>query len=423
MSRRTSKPQNVVKRLSLTLSDTLSIFEKKKTFDIDLYNIQYDSVYTVPEMSKIFFQHLKKEFNSDSFHFLQEIKKYKDLKSEKEIVEKFFEIFYNFIETGSPKEINIEQKKKKKFKKETEIQFKNKDKLILKDPKTIFDAFYVAVYDLLKYDCFPRFIRTPECISTVQSFINDPRVLKLIPSDEFPYTDESFRETYVTEFDIKFSKRICQDTFDWILLHTEQNDQMNTFHLSQNLFPQVSLFEDGRMIKFEGTLPAGVEECFLALGTCKGIEEVDCNISYIGELENMTFQELQSLDKNTKTKRGNSIIEVFAEFGKMYKTRYHQTCTTVIYNHDDKGSIMRISKPYTKNYPIENDIEKTFSKTFQENQSKIEKNCYYFPSFTVFNLKRLSSDLTHYTYIISKTRSIDSISSLFSGWHVHDEVD
>ncbi len=83
-------------------------------------------------------------------------------------------------------------------------------------------------------DVFPRFVRSKFCERVVTKYQKDTGVLVFKETQQYPYTDKSFQNYFVTDSDFAFMKRLSVDSFDWQLMGS-LTSSLNSYFSNRNV--------------------------------------------------------------------------------------------------------------------------------------------------------------------------------------------
>ncbi|XP_034039694.1 regulator of G-protein signaling 18 [Thalassophryne amazonica] len=96
-----------------------------------------------------FSRFLRTEFSEENIEFWLACEEYKSIDSETKLVSKAKYIYTIYIESEAPKEINIDYPTKMAIQEN-----------ITQPTKSLFDVAQIKVYNLMKNDCYPRFLNS-----------------------------------------------------------------------------------------------------------------------------------------------------------------------------------------------------------------------------------------------------------------------
>lgn len=234
------KKQNKMKRLSQQFSKIFASpeeIEEYETQDLETF-IPYKSTQNVPRMKKAFSQYLYDQ-KDESLKFIDDIDSLESLKS-KLLIKKVQHIYYSFI---LKKTIKLPEEITKKI-----------EKIILEqieDPKLssiwildetayeIFKPLKNFVHNQLEKEQFPEFLESKYCIEVLKLQPQDPRIF--LPNEvlKFPFKDENFEDSIISELDIQYLKSIFEKSNQWRTSQMKDNRyDSHYFYSLQNFFPE-----------------------------------------------------------------------------------------------------------------------------------------------------------------------------------------
>uniref|UniRef100_H3A088 Regulator of G protein signaling 13 n=1 Tax=Latimeria chalumnae TaxID=7897 RepID=H3A088_LATCH len=97
----------------------------------------------------VFRAFLKSEFSDENIQFWLACESYKKIKSSKKLSKMAMNMFKEFIEPDSLKQINIDHQTRESI-----------SKLMQESPRSCFDEAQKIVYSLMERDSYPRFLRS-----------------------------------------------------------------------------------------------------------------------------------------------------------------------------------------------------------------------------------------------------------------------
>jgi tRNA uridine 5-carbamoylmethylation protein Kti12 len=125
-------------------------------FDVSNYFLKNTVVFTHEDFKKPFYKFLKKENAEEQIDFIEVVKEFQKITSEKEQIEKAFEIFNTYIVPKSQKELNLDSDNRSSITKKLESQ-KSKDVWEIKgDPLTLFNSTAKTITSELLSDNYAR---------------------------------------------------------------------------------------------------------------------------------------------------------------------------------------------------------------------------------------------------------------------------
>jgi len=203
----------------------------QKDIDIKNYTIHFESIFSNLKMFQAFYNHLKFETNPEPLEFLIDYDKLEIITNseiEKQQVELVKTIIKKYIESSAEKALNISGETKSKLLDSIKIQLGEEHWKLLLQPPQYFEKLKEIIITELRLDVYPRFIRGTYCEEAVLLNKGDNSVISLTAVVNFPYKNEDFIQTYVTDRDFNFMKSLSQDTFDWELVGS-LTSQLNSF--------------------------------------------------------------------------------------------------------------------------------------------------------------------------------------------------
>jgi len=273
---------------------------------------------------------LKLENNGEPWEFIREVTNLKNAKNPAEEVQK---IIKTFIEKNAPKEINLSNQNKTELMEVLKDQLKESFFWIAKKtPEEIFaDTIKIIKLELFM-DNYPRFIRTKECLKVLQKFLKDAEVIVFKEAIDFPYSDKSFREHWVSDQDIQFLRLLAKDNFDWELIGSITNN-LNTFFSYRNYMPQVSYFKNASIGKFELIMPYSLEKVICAFCPTYEIQKVDGNVQSIHNHGYISCDDLKKKGYKMNKDRSVSLMGVDLKFPFPLRT-YRKLPSVVACDYD-----------------------------------------------------------------------------------------
>eukprot|EP01080_Neovahlkampfia_damariscottae_P008164 gene8164-12624_t len=368
--------------------------EAKEVFNIHKYHIHFKSTIENIEIRNTFFEHLKKEYNTEPLEFLLKVKEFNEITNPNEKLKLFFEIVDDFIVANSPKELNLMGKVKSNFLESIEDQLKIKDIWILKNYQIIFNIIEHPVYNELFMDSFPRFMRTDKFKDVMMKHVNNPEIMELKQIYDYPFTDESFKSNIVTEMDISFIESLMEDNYDWTLIHSNPKYQENVFSRSKSYFPNVSFLKNSLTYKFDCVLPYDFEKCVKSILPLYQIKKLQKLIESYEEVSFKTFRELQEdFPYEVCEPRGNSKIIMDLNIPFTTKPRRTHDCSTLYF--DKEGDLYLVVRPYVPDFIQSSaDWEKCHKREIIVNGKKKVENFYLMANFVCFKFSKIAESRT-----------------------------
>ncbi|KAJ8274484.1 hypothetical protein COCON_G00091090 [Conger conger] len=107
----------------------------------------FEELLTHSDGLETFTQFLRTQFSEENIEFWLACEDYKETSPESKLTSKAKQIYAVYIDSDSPKEVNIDYSTKVEIKKN-----------ILQPSRSCFDTAQSKVYSLMKNDCYPRFL-------------------------------------------------------------------------------------------------------------------------------------------------------------------------------------------------------------------------------------------------------------------------
>jgi hypothetical protein len=199
--------------------------------------IHYKSTISVPKMKSAFQKYLGEQ-GDESIKFLDEIELLDSLKG-KNLVKKVQHLYYTFIVKNS---IQISEEIRNKIEKTILEQ--------VEDPKVssiwvldqsaseIFEPAKQFIHQKLEKEQFPEFLESKQCLEVLKQHPEDPRIYFPKEVLAFPFKDENFEDSIISELDIQFLKCIFEKSNQWKTYELKDTRyDTHCFFSSQNFFP------------------------------------------------------------------------------------------------------------------------------------------------------------------------------------------
>jgi hypothetical protein len=213
--------------------------------------LKYESIYTNKEAKEEFYKHLKKELNTDPFDFILRISEIEKIQEEAK------EIYENFIKVGSKREINIGNESRLEFEKIYNSTEENKFIKI----DLIFKELVSVMKKELECDSFPRFLRTEGCFDLLKKFQKNEEIVGSLKKKSFPYSEEDFKNGFITEKDILFLNEINSENYDWELIYSEKKKINSYFSPNcEKYLPNLSISKSSGLLKNSLIFPLSLEK-------------------------------------------------------------------------------------------------------------------------------------------------------------------
>jgi hypothetical protein len=183
------------------------------------FDVQFESLFTVPEATSLFTSYLALSHNEDGFLFAREVRTLKRIIEEKDQVASIIHIVDNYIQTNARFEINVDIYTKQAIThKVQESGQRSTEKLVV--PLTIFDNALGVVQRELHEDAFCRFIRSAHLEDYLKKCKDDTFLLSIASKkpekqDKIKLELEDFYNHAITDADIRKMFRITEDSADW----------------------------------------------------------------------------------------------------------------------------------------------------------------------------------------------------------------
>jgi hypothetical protein len=183
--------------------------------DFENFVIHFNSSLTNKTVGDLFRKYLKSEFNSEPWDFLMKIKEMKNLTEVNEKIELIKNILKTYIHSDSQSEINISGKMKSELLSTFELQMNSKEWKLKMEPNDYFNKAEKIIREELYHDSWKRFVRSNYSQEIINKFYTDPTVCSPQITEQFDYTMDYFKHSFIEDDDFRFSKLLFQDNFHW----------------------------------------------------------------------------------------------------------------------------------------------------------------------------------------------------------------
>jgi hypothetical protein len=230
---------------------------------LNQYEINLKHIFVDKLLQKIFSEFLKKELSHESLSFLVEVNSLPSEKITKQDIKKVIHIKKEYIENGSPQELNLDSTSKleiiKKFeesKQETDL----KNWKFSQDPQTLFSKIWNSTWSTLYFDKKSKFIRTQEFIDFALKNLKNESFLRKKPIEILKYSVNDFHLPIFTEKDKRFFFNLSKDNYDWDLFYRKNGTFC--YYASRDYLPNVPAFHpsESMCLKWEWTVPYAIED-------------------------------------------------------------------------------------------------------------------------------------------------------------------
>eukprot|EP01080_Neovahlkampfia_damariscottae_P012411 gene12411-6078_t len=410
-------PEKEKEKIKIKKKRSKSVYqieERKKEFDIKKYYLNLESIYLDKEIQYCFQKYINNESNEELknyWSFLEQVQNYENLiksKNENEIMKLYQNIYDNYLKNNI---LNFSLNELEVFESSNNIEFHLK-------------YFKKQIEFKIYQDIFPRFIRTKKCFEILKKNINCTKICNLIQNYYYPYTDDDFKISIITDFDISFFKNLTNDNFEWELIDFDSNLNSNTFFSKTNFLPNVSFFKNSSTLKFESYLSnCSFENSILSLGnqynmlnTLLQLSNNEYLIENKKELNYWNFEYLQNHYQNmvSNFKRGNNQINLSF---KNYKLNLTSTCF-----FEDENNWICIVRPFhqfeedeQEQVHVGTDVDKStcvglsmgVNNSLNVNNKLDNDKKYEMNHFIKFQFTRITESIIKYTYIHSLIQYIN----------------
>jgi hypothetical protein len=331
----------------------------RKEFDHLNFSLHFESVFIEKEIGNAFSEFLKTEFNQEPWKFLCKLKELGNLKDFTAFKDNSKKIILDFINEGSPNEINISGKSKLTLMENYDAGMADlNDSNIEEIYQKLFFPIEKIVKQEMYHDSWKRFLRTNVCVSLMKKYKNNSSICSPQITELFSHSDDYFKHPFVYDQDFDFANLLIQDNNNWELLWTNEEKKMNTFYSKLNFFPLVKFSKNVKTVKFESVIPMSLQRVLLSYSTIEGNVKADPNTMYLKTLKNYSFEELKQVAKEKgfqehvgKYQRGLSLNESHLAFPFPFDPRIWKYSCSMHYNPEDEN-VMVLLKPF-----IEGDIK------------------------------------------------------------------
>eukprot|EP01080_Neovahlkampfia_damariscottae_P011535 gene11535-4788_t len=307
-------------------------------------------------MSAAFYAFLQKEHSFESFDFLLEVKKLETMKEEKQIISKASEIIDTFVKVQSQKELNLSGELRDKTLKNYEKQKDVSDRWILDiTPSKVFFESFQLVAGVLRHDPFKRFVRTDECEKVMIQYKNDSTVISPALTNIYSYSNDYFTHPHIDDKDFDYFKTLLEDNYNWKLIGSKVEEQVNAFTSETNYLPEVRISNTVvNAVKFETILPCTFDQALLSYFSNEMLMKSDPNCRRIRNIDYFDYEELKKMykeqnkeDQITKYKRDLNVCGL--DFGLPFplNPRYANRADSCHYDPETK-TFIRVGKNFYK---------------------------------------------------------------------------
>ncbi|XP_014352860.1 regulator of G-protein signaling 13-like [Latimeria chalumnae] len=137
------------KVMSSASSDAVSEISKLPSEEVFQWSQSFQKLLSSKYGLAVFRAFLKSEFSDENIQFWLACESYKKIKSSKKLSKMAMNMFKEFIEPDSLKQINIDHQTRESI-----------SKLMQESPRSCFDEAQKIVYSLMERDSYPRFLRS-----------------------------------------------------------------------------------------------------------------------------------------------------------------------------------------------------------------------------------------------------------------------
>eukprot|EP01080_Neovahlkampfia_damariscottae_P011257 gene11257-4076_t len=305
-------------------------------------------------MSTCFYNFLKTEHSSEAFDFLLEVKKLETLKDEKLQAPKASEIIVTFVEVDSQKELNLSGELRNKTLKLFEKQQNVYDKWVLDiTPIQVFAECFKLVAGVLRHDSFKRFVRTPQCEKVMMQFKNDSSVISPALTNIYSYQNEYFTHPHIDDSDFDFFKSLLEDNYNWKLIGSKVEEQVNAFTSETNYLPEVRISNTiVNAVKFETILPCTFDQSLLSYFSNEMLMKSDPNCRRIRNVDYFEYDKLMKIYKEQqkenqieKYKRDLNVCALEFALPFPFNPRFANRADSCHYDPETK-TFMRLGKNF-----------------------------------------------------------------------------
>eukprot|EP01080_Neovahlkampfia_damariscottae_P004523 gene4523-7901_t len=324
-------------------------------FDKTKFTVHFDSVFTNKKMGNAFKDFLATEHNLDAFNFLQAVRTLETVTDTKEKVKLTKDIITNFVEVGSKEEINVSGELRTATLRTYKKQENFHDKWVLEvTPKELLSDCYKLVLNILSHDSFKRFVRTAECEAVMKLYKHDSTVISPLLTTLFGYDDEYFKHQHFRDRDIDFFLSLFQDSYNWKLIGSKAEDNMNAYVSQTNYLPDVSFSKKLKISKFECVLPCTFDQALLSYFDNEQLFKSDPNCKKYETINYYNYEELLQIHKHNndedeikKYKREATVSTMVMKLPYPLNKRVANYAMTCYYDPKTE-EFMRIGKTFLK---------------------------------------------------------------------------
>ncbi|XP_061550633.1 regulator of G-protein signaling 21-like [Phycodurus eques] len=133
----------------ISLSGRLCCFPEDPPEDVDAWSESVDNVLTCKKGQLAFRQFLQSEHSEENILFWLACEEHKKMKNVPEMISSANRIYFEFVQTEAPKQINIDCGTREEIAKN-----------ISQPTPTSFDSAQKLIYSLMARDCYPRFLKS-----------------------------------------------------------------------------------------------------------------------------------------------------------------------------------------------------------------------------------------------------------------------
>jgi hypothetical protein len=180
---------------------------KNRNIKKEMYCVHFEASLTNKSVGDAFKDFLKTEFNEDSWNFLEEVKKLKEVKDKDQISTLCAKIFEIYFKDDSKFQLNISSESKENLK-------KNFSQGI--EPNTeMFNVIEESVKSQLRHDSWKRFYRSKFCEEIIFQNYNDSSICSPVTTLQYFYNKEFFEHPHLDDSDFDFGNILLEDSFEW----------------------------------------------------------------------------------------------------------------------------------------------------------------------------------------------------------------
>eukprot|EP01080_Neovahlkampfia_damariscottae_P009312 gene9312-1400_t len=214
--------------------------------------LQFSSVFTNKEVGDEFYKFLKEDQSEESWEFIRLSLKY--TKKHTKVSESRIDSLVNkFIKEDGSKSINIGSKDRKTLL--SELGKYNVDAL---------RPVQETLLSEIKFDSFKRFIRSKRGLNMIKKYEKDPNIVVPDLTSKVSYNNNDFIKQKVEPRDFEFMEFLFKDSNDWELFSSFREGEYgkrigNIWYSENNFLPDVTLFKERSVSKYEIKLPFDFE--------------------------------------------------------------------------------------------------------------------------------------------------------------------